>query len=103
MRREVPPPPSTEPVKPLTAGVGPGLDRDIPPPWERNESRCTCGFDAIAASHAEYLRVAGVTHAVHCPMYVALETKTGCTACDTGSEPHFHEGHILYEAGRRLY
>jgi len=59
-------------------------------------------------AHSEYLRAAGLgaalEHKAYCPKFVAAVARvTGCHQCDTTDAAHFHDKHILYEAGRELF
>src|SRR6266576_2526592 len=93
LRRALPPELTTPAV-----GAGPGLESGIPLPLQPEAWRprvvCRCCADIIPA----------LSHAIYCPLYVAPVVRvTGCQQCDTTQEPHFHDKHVLYEAGRELF
>lgn len=93
-------PPEAPPAPAVQAG--PGLDSDIPLPvqpevrrWRDRTMVCRCCADDIPAL---------LPHKEYCPLYVApVRRVTGCQACDTTDLPHFHDKHILYEAGKELF
>jgi hypothetical protein len=94
-------PPEITPAPAVQAG--PGLESDIPLPvlppgvqsWKDRTQVCRCCAEDIPAL---------LPHKEYCPLYVAPVVRvTGCPVCDTTDTPHFHDKHILYEAGRELF
>lgn len=99
------------PEAPLAPAVqaGPGLESGIPlpvlpPAWKDRSTMCRCGLDVLRVRYSELLTAAGINHAAHCPQFVAPVLRvTGCRECDTTNGPHFHDKHILFEAGKELF